>query len=97
MNDFSLHQLLSIYIWFGLSALLFLLALIARFYERLSGEHTYYRLLAVPAVLFSVALLRLAGLDRLVGDTWGDVLLLVGGASLTALCLHVYHLMTSGR
>jgi hypothetical protein len=97
MSDISLHQILTIYIWFGLSVLIFLLALIARFYERLSGQRTYYQWFAFPVLTFAGATVRLVSLDQVAGDPWGDGCLLVGGISLAALCMHVYRLMTSGR
>ena len=54
MDSVSAHQLLILYSWFGLSALVFLMALIARFYERLSGQRTYYRLFRCPCWLLRV-------------------------------------------
>jgi hypothetical protein len=97
MDSVSAHQLLILLSWFGLSALVFLMALIARFYERLSGQRTYYGLFAVPVLAFAGASVRLTALDQLAGDAWADVLLLIGGGTLAALCLHVYRRMTSGR
>lgn len=91
----SSHQFLSIYGWFVLSALLFLMALIARFYERLSGQPTYYRWFVIPALTWGGATIRQVHLDQLTGDSWSDLLLLVSGISLAALCLHLYRLMTS--
>ena len=97
MGSVSIHQFLTLYIWFGLSALLALMALIARFYERLSGKRTYYQLFMVPALAFAGATIRLAQLDHVAGDALADALLLAGGVSLIALCAHVYRLMTSGQ
>ena len=97
MESVSAHQFLTIYMWFGLTALIFLMALIARFYERLSGKRTYYQFFGVPIVAFAGATVRLVGVDQVVGDVWADAFLLVGGMTLAALCLHVYRLMTSGR
>ena len=95
MSSVSIHQVLTIVIWFGLSTLLFLLALIARKYETLSGERTYYQLFTVPVLAFTGAALRQAHLDHITGDVWVDILLLVSGITLAGLCLHVYRLMTS--
>jgi hypothetical protein len=95
--DISVHQFLTIYAWFGLGALLFLLMLIARFYERLSGKRTYYRYFAVPVVAFTAATVRQAQIDQVAGDAWANLSLFVGGVSLGTLCVHVYRLMTSGR
>jgi hypothetical protein len=97
MESVSAHQFLTIYTWFGLTALVFLMALIARFYERLSGERTYYRFFGVPILAFAGATVRLVGTDQVVGDVWADAFLLIGGMALAALCLHMYRLMTSGR
>jgi len=97
MSDLSLHQFLTIYGWFGLTAFIFLMGLIARFYERLSNQKTYYRLFAVPVIAFAGATIRLSSLDQVSGDIWGDGFLVVGGVSLAALCIHIYRLMTSGR
>ena len=93
----SIHQFLTIYAWFGLSALLCLLMLIARFYEQLSGKRTYYQFFAVPVLAFAVATIRQAQLDRVTGDAWVDLGLLVAGVTVGTLCIHVYRLMTSGR
>lgn len=97
MSGISLHQFLTIYVWFGLAALIFMLALIARFYERLSGQRTYYRWFTLPVLAFAASTVRFASLDQLSGDIAADGLLLVGGVSLAALCIHTYRLMTSGR
>jgi hypothetical protein len=97
VDSVSAHQLLIVYSWFVLSALVFLMALIARFYERLSGQRTYYGLFTVPVIAFAGASLRLTALDQLAGDAWASILLLIGGSSLAALCVHVYRHMTSGR
>jgi hypothetical protein len=97
MESVSAHQFLTIYTWFALTALVFLMALIARFYERLSGERTYFRYFSVPIVAFAGATVRMVGTDQVVGDMWADAFLLIGGMALAALCLHMYRLMTSGR
>jgi hypothetical protein len=96
MDSPSIHQVLTIYTWFGLAALLFLIALIGRKYEQLSKERTFYLLFALPVLAFAVAAVRQTQRDRVVGDAVGDVMLLVGGVMLAALCLHMYHLMTRG-
>jgi hypothetical protein len=97
MDNVSAHQFLMIYTWFGLTILVFLMALIARFYERLSGKRTYYQFFGVPVAAFAGATVRLVGVNHVVGDAWADAFLLVGGTTLAALCVHVYRLMTSGR
>lgn len=97
MDNVSIHQLLTVATWIALVFLLVLLALIARKYEVLSGQRTYFELFAVPVIAFAGAALRQTQLDQVAGDTAGDLFLLVGGVSLAALCLHMYRLMTSGN
>ncbi|MBI5959362.1 MAG: hypothetical protein HY866_11545 [Chloroflexi bacterium] len=97
MDDFSLHQFLTIYIWFALSALLALMGLIARFYERLSNQRTYFRWFSLPIVAFAAATIRLTQLDQVTGDSWADLALLVSGVVLAGLCWHIYMLMTSAQ
>ncbi|MBN2305305.1 MAG: hypothetical protein JXQ72_12540 [Anaerolineae bacterium] len=96
MDKLSLHQLLNIYVWFGLGIILFLLALIARFYERLSTQRTYYQWFVVPLLALAIATVRFSQLDRVTGDPLGDLCLFVAGITLAALCYHVYRLMTGG-
>ena len=93
----SAHQFLTIFTWGGVAMLIGMMAFIARFYERLSNERTYFQFFLVPASALLLGALRLASVDLMVGDVWGEIGLFVGGISLTALCWHVYRLMTSGR
>ena len=97
MDNPSIHQFLTIVTWLALSMLLVLLALIARKYETLSGERTYYRLFAVPVLAFAGAALRQVQTDQITGDPAADLFLLAGGLVLAGLCLNVYRRMTSGR
>jgi len=81
------NQVLTLYAWFPLAALLMFMLLIARFYQRFSGERTYYRLYAVPLLLYGLAAVRYASLNQVTGDTAADLLLGAGGAVLLALSL----------
>jgi hypothetical protein len=93
----SVAQLLMIYAWFLLAFLLVFLLLIARFYQRFASERTYYQLFSIPMVLFGVGLVRYASLDRIAGDSLGDLLIGAAGLVLTYLCVLLYHLMTRNR
>ncbi len=86
-----------LYMWFPLAAFLFLLLLIARFYERFSGEQTFFRFFVFPIVFFGIATVRYASINRMAGDGWGDVMMAIGGAFLAALCVFLYRRMTAGR
>jgi hypothetical protein len=86
-----------LYTWFPLAALLFLLLLIARFYEKFSGEQTYFKFFTMPIVLFGAATVRYASINRMAGDIWADVLMGMGGVILMVMCLLLYRRMTAGR
>lgn len=85
------------YLWFPLALLLFFLMLIARFYQRSSGERTYYQLYIAPIVLFGGGVARYTSINYLAGDTLGDLLLGVSGVMLIALCVFLYRIMTRNR
>ncbi|KXK23615.1 MAG: hypothetical protein UZ15_CFX003000564 [Chloroflexi bacterium OLB15] len=55
MSAAALSQLLLLYSWFVLAALLTFLLLVARFYQKFSGERTYYKLYIVPILLYGAA------------------------------------------
>ncbi len=93
----ELSQLLMLYTWFALAALLFFFVLIARFYEKFSGEKTYFRWLVLPAVFFGIATVRYASIDMVTSDPVGDVAMALGGILLIGLSIHIYRRMTSGR
>lgn len=97
MAAVSLSQFLMLYGWFPLAVVLILLLLIARFYERSSGERTYFQLFIVPIVLFGIGTTRYSSVNRIAGDWLGDLLMGAGGIVLLVLCLLLYHLMTRDR
>lgn len=87
--------------------LLMVMLLIARFYQRTSGEHSAYGLFLISAVLFVAAGLRYAWLGAqpasspaqtlVAGDPAADLLRFAGGSLLVFLCLFLYRLMTGRR
>ncbi len=85
MTTLSLGQVLALFTWFPLAALIFIMLLIARFYERFSGRYTFYRAYLIPMVMFGVASVRYASSDRVVGDWIADVLFIIGGFVLGGL------------
>jgi hypothetical protein len=97
VTPLSFNQFLMLYTWFPLAALLFLLLLIARFYEKFSGEQTYFKFFTMPIVLFGAATVRYASINRMAGDIWADVLMGMGGVILMVMCLLLYRRMTAGR
>ena len=97
MSASALSQLLILYTWFVLAGVLAFLLLIARFYEKFSGQRTHFRLYLMPILLFGAAAVRYASIDQVAHDPYGDLLTASGGTLLAVLCLHLYRRMLSGR
>lgn len=89
MTALALGQLLSLYTWFVLTALILIVMLIARFYQQFSGINTRYRWFTLPIGCFAGAVLRYNSVDRIAGDSLGDVLAGVGSAVLIWLIVRL--------
>lgn len=94
MENLALSQFLSLYNWFTIAALLVFLLLIARFYQKFSGERTRYIMFAVVIIMFGVATVRYTSLRRVSGDLVADMLSFIGGGLLMILSMHLYYIMT---
>lgn len=92
-----LNQILMVYAWFPLSALLAILLLIARFYQKQTGESTRFSLFLAPLVLFGVAAIYNARANQVIGVVSGDLVMMAGGVVLTYLCWTLLRTMTTGR
>lgn len=92
MDSLALHSLLTALTWLLLTLLLLLLLLIARFFERLSGKRTHYRLLLLPILCFTGAAVQVAGAPE--GDPFAYALAFVGGSILSVFCFMLYRKMT---
>lgn len=97
MDIFTLNQFLSLYSWFPLVVVLSIYLLIARFYQRFSGKRTLYWLFAAPMILYGVAFVRYASVDRLAGDVWGDAFGAAGGLVLVILSTFLFYRMMNGQ
>jgi hypothetical protein len=89
MTALALGQLISLYTWFILTALILIVMLIARFYQQFSGINTRYRWFMLPIILFAASVLRYNSVDQIVGDAAGDLLAGVGGAALMWLIVRL--------
>jgi hypothetical protein len=87
-------KLVILYGWFLLVGLIVFLMLIARFYQRFSGETTHFRLYLIPIVLFGIRAVRQTYFQR---DPLGDILAASAGLVLIGLVVFLYWRMTSGR
>jgi Ca2+/H+ antiporter len=94
MTPLALGQLLSLYTWFVLAALLLITLLIARFYQQFSGEKTHFRWLVLPILLFGVVVLRYNSIDQLGGDWFADSAGGIGGVIVILYCIRLYRQMT---
>lgn len=97
MTPLALNQILLLFTWFPLAALLFFFLLIARFYEKFSGERTGFYFYILPIMFFGGAAVRYASLNHIGGDWLGDILSGLAGITLIGLCLLLYHRMMVGR
>jgi hypothetical protein len=93
----SINQFLLLASWFALSGLIFILALIARFYENMSSRKTHYQWFAVPIVIMGVSVARYTSTSRWGGDWLADIFAAISGVVLVGLCYHLYILMTMRR
>jgi len=87
-------QLVVLYGWFLLVGLIVFIMLIARFYQRFSGEKTHFRLYLIPMVLFGVQAVRQTNFPH---DMIGNLLAAVAGVMLLGLSLFLYWRMTAKR
>ncbi len=94
MTAEAFGKLVILYGWFLLVGLLVFLMLIARFYQRFSGERTHFRLYLIPIVLFGVHAIRQTYFQP---DPIGDILAASAGIVLIGLVIFLYWRMTAGR
>jgi hypothetical protein len=92
-----LSNVLTLYIGGGIAVLLFFLFAIARFFERKSSRKSFYPLFLLPVVFFVGSALRYFVVSDFVGDPWGDLGHVIGGALVCGLGYFLLNLMTGGR
>jgi hypothetical protein len=97
MESTSLSQVLILYNWCLIAVVIGVVLLIARFYEKTSGERARYWLFLVPLALFLAGTLRYADKGQIGGDALGGGLWFLGGALQILLCVSLYRQMTRDR
>jgi hypothetical protein len=86
----------TVFAW-GLGAfVVFIVLLIAQFYEETSGQKTNYRLFLVPLILFVAGMARQLTVGHIAGDALAGVLWFVGAVVQVVLCVLLYRQMTQG-
>ena len=101
-----LSAILVLYCWIAAAVLILFLFLIGRFYERRFGQKSHYQLMFLPLGLFVAAAIWDAFVANgytsdplldFVGAPGPDLLWLLGGATLIALCYTLFETMMGGR
>jgi hypothetical protein len=90
--------ILTYYTWGVVCILLYFLFVVAQFYERKSGQRSYYLAFLAAMALLAIAAVRYAALaPAITGDDWGDLLRLAGGLILMIFGLLLLKFMLGGR
>jgi hypothetical protein len=95
--EIALYQALAIFAWFPLIFTLAVALLIARFYARASGKHTFWQLYLLPMVGYGLATIREAALLRPGMDPVADLLEGASGLLLTVIAVRLYLQMMRQR
>lgn len=93
----SLHQFLVLYTWFPLAVLFAFMLLIGRFYQKFSGEATFYWLYFLCAILFGALFVRITSVGFAIGDTISYILSIISGSLLLFLSLLLYFRMMNEK
>ena len=98
MTAVALGRIAALYSGLAAAALLILLVLIARFYQRQSQVRSGYPIFLFPALALLLAGARYAALDgQISGDAAADLLRLAGGACLIGWGAYLVRIMTGSR
>lgn len=90
--------ILTIYNWSVVCVLLFFLFLIAKFYEKKSGQRSYYTAFLVSIAFFIFTTYRYASMiPAITGDVLGDLARFGGGLILGIFGLLLLNFMMGGR
>jgi len=93
-----INSALTLYNWGVVVVLVIFQFLIARFYDKKSGQRSYYAFFLIPALSFLAVAVRYAfWVSDVAGDVRGDSLLFVGGGILATLSAFMSRLMMGGR
>jgi hypothetical protein len=90
-------RFLLLYGAFATGAVLIFVYLIARFYQRSSGDETRYRWFLLPIFCLVTAFIHNASTNQLAGDLFSFLLFIAAGLVLLPLSLRLYRVMTHGR
>ena len=90
--------ILDIYTWLVIGILLYFLFAIARFFEKKSGQRSFYPAFWGCIILFGLATIRYVfATPLIVGDLWGDTFRFIGGLVLSGFGLLLLKRMIGGN
>ncbi len=93
-----MEALLELLSWVLFCLILITVMYIARFYEKKSGQRTFYQFYPLAVFLFLVAALIYVGKgNKFVGDFRGDIFFSLGGLLTAALTAYLFELMMGKR
>ncbi|MBK9125299.1 MAG: hypothetical protein IPM16_19550 [Chloroflexi bacterium] len=95
MVELVVYQALILFAWFPLAFLLAVLLLIARFYDRFSPHHTYWRLYGIPVLGYAAAFVREANTGTPV-DSLADQMQAISGIVTLILTVRLAWFMLRG-
>lgn len=90
MGAITAHQALTLLAWFLIAAILGLMLMMARHYQKHMGRSMLYRAFVVPVILFGAASVRGAFINQVGGDLISDLLWTLGGLTLLGLGALLY-------
>ena len=93
----GVNQFLLLTSWFMFAGLIFLLGLIARFYQNLANKKTYYQWYWVPIITMAMSTARYASIGQWGYDWLGDGLGALSGILVVSFCYFLYRQMTNRR
>ncbi|MFZ4825765.1 MAG: hypothetical protein ACOYLB_00275 [Phototrophicaceae bacterium] len=93
----SVHQLISLYLWFLISVILTIYLLLARLYESSTTRTFYHWGFLIPILAFGGALILEASRSNFANGLVKDVLWAIGGGSILILAVRLYWLMMAKR
>lgn len=93
----SVHQLISLYLWFLIGVILTIYLLLARLYESSTTRTFYHWGFLIPILAFGAALILEAGSDSFASNWFKDTMWAIGGISVLMLSIRLYWRMMIKR
>ena len=93
----SVHQLISLYLWFLIGVILTIYLLLARLYESSTSKTFHHWGFLIPILAFGAALILEAASDDFASNQVKDAMWALGGMSVLVLSIRLYWRMMVKR